>query len=90
MRQVHGARFTLEQVVQMPPDVPGAPHQTACRSSARCKSARRDATLIEVVQGAVEFVDTRTTSAPEGLIKPVQAVLAACLRPALPGAVLVR
>src|SRR5437588_7694933 len=69
--------FTLEQVVQMATAVPARLINRMPKLGALQVGGPGDATLIEVVQGPVEFVDTRNNKRPgKAYIKPVQAVLA--------------
>jgi dihydroorotase len=69
--------FTLEQVVQMASAVPGRIINRAPMLGTLQVGAPADATLVELVQGPVEFVDTRNNKrSGKVLIKPVQAVLA--------------
>src|SRR5882762_7013513 len=69
--------FTLEQVVQMATAVPARLINRMPKLGALQVGAPGDATLIEVVQGPVEFVDTRNNKrSGKAYIKPVQAVLA--------------
>lgn len=68
--------FTLEQVVQMATAVPARIINRLPKLGTLQLGAPADATLIEVVQGAVEFVDTRDNKRQgKAYIKPVQAVL---------------
>jgi dihydroorotase len=68
--------FTLEQVVQMATAVPARIINRLPKLGTLQVGAPADATLIEVVQGAVEFVDTRDNKRQgKAYIKPVQAVL---------------
>jgi dihydroorotase len=69
--------FTLEQVVQMASAVPGRIINRAPMLGTLQVGGPADATLVELVQGPVEFVDTRNNKRPGKVqIKPVQAVLA--------------
>src|SRR5216117_3402725 len=69
--------FTLEQVVQMATAVPARLINRMPKLGALQVGGPGDATLIEVVQGPVEFVDTRNNKrSGKAYIKPVQAVLA--------------
>ena len=69
--------FTLEQVVQMATAVPARIINRLPKLGTLQVGAPADATLIEVVQGAVEFVDTRNNKRQgKAYIKPVQTVLA--------------
>jgi dihydroorotase len=68
--------FTLEQVVQMATVVPARIINRMPKLGTLQVGAPGDATLIEVVQGEVEFVDTRDNKRKgKAYIKPVQAVL---------------
>ncbi|MDB5901573.1 MAG: amidohydrolase [Betaproteobacteria bacterium] len=68
--------FTLEQVVQMATAVPARIINRMPMLGSLRIGAPADVTLIEVVQGAVEFVDTRNNKRPgKAYIRPVQAVL---------------
>jgi dihydroorotase len=69
--------FTLEQVVQMASAVPGRIINRAPMLGTLQVGAPADATLVDIVQGPVEFVDTRNNKRSGKVqIKPVQAVLA--------------
>ena len=69
--------FTLEQVVQMASAVPGRIINRAPMLGTLQVGGPADATLVELVQGPVEFVDTRNNKRPGKVqIRPVQAVLA--------------
>src|SRR5260221_4050792 len=69
--------FTLEQVVQMASAVPARLINRLPLLGSLQVGAPADATLVEVVQGPVEFVDTRNNKrSGKAYIKPVQAVLA--------------
>jgi dihydroorotase len=69
--------LTLEQVVQMATAVPGRIINRMPKLGSLAVGAPADATLVEVVQGPVELVDTRNNKRPgKALIKPVQTVLA--------------
>ena len=69
--------FTLEQVVTMATSVPAGVINRMPRLGTLQVGAPADATLIELVQGEVEFVDTRNNKRKgKAYIKPVQAVLA--------------
>ena len=69
--------FTLEQVVQMATAVPAGIINRLPKLGSLQVGAPGDATLVEVVQGPVEFVDTRNNKrSGKAYIKPVQAVLA--------------
>lgn len=68
--------FTLEQVVQMATAVPARIIDRMPKLGSLQVGAPGDATLIEIVQGAVDFVDTRNNQRRgKAYIKPVQAVL---------------
>ena len=68
--------FTLEQVVQMATAVPARVINRMPKLGTLQVGAPADATLIEVVQGAVEFVDTRNNKRQgNAYIKPVQVVI---------------
>src|SRR5260370_41854266 len=70
--------FTLEQVVQMASAVPARLINRMPKLGSLQVGAPGDATLIEVVQGPVEFVDTRSDKrSGEASIHPVQAALPA-------------
>ncbi|MGE5641324.1 MAG: amidohydrolase family protein [Clostridia bacterium] len=69
--------FTLDQVVQMATAVPARVINRMPKLGTLQVGAPADATLVEVVQGPVEFVDTRNNKrSGKAYIKPVQAVLA--------------
>jgi dihydroorotase len=69
--------FTLEQVVQMASAVPGRVINRAPMLGTLQVGAPADATIVELAQGPVEFVDTRNNKRSGKVhIKPVQAVLA--------------
>jgi len=69
--------FTLEQVVQMATAAPARIINRMPMLGSLQVGAPGDATLVEVVSGPVEFVDTRNNKRPgKAYIKPVQAVLA--------------
>ena len=69
--------FTLEQVVQMATAAPGRIINRLPMLGSLQVGAPGDATLVEIVQGPVEFVDTRNNKrSGKATIKPVQAVLA--------------
>src|SRR5262245_34582373 len=69
--------FTLEQVVQMATAVPADLINRLPRLGSLQVGAPGDATLIEVVNGPVEFVDTRNNKrSGKAYIRPVQALLA--------------
>jgi dihydroorotase len=68
--------FTLEQVVQMATAVPARIINRMPKLGSLSVGGPADVTLIEVVQGPVEFVDTRNNKrSGKAYIKPVQAVL---------------
>jgi dihydroorotase len=68
--------FTLEQVVQMATAVPARIINRLPLLGSLRIGAPADVTLIEVVQGPVEFVDTRNNKRQgKAYIRPVQAVL---------------
>jgi dihydroorotase len=69
--------FSLEQVVQMATAVPASLINRLPKHGSLAVGAPADATLVEVVQGPVEFVDTRNNKrSGKAYIKPLQAVLA--------------
>jgi len=69
--------FTLEQVVQMATAAPARIINRMPMLGSLQVGGPGDATLVEVAQGPVEFVDTRNNKRPgKAHIKPVQAVLA--------------
>jgi dihydroorotase len=69
--------FSLEQVVQMATAVPAGIINRMPKLGSLQVGAPADATLIEVVQGPVEFLDTRNNKrSGKAHIKPVQTVLA--------------
>jgi dihydroorotase len=69
--------FTLDQVIQMATAVPARIINRMPKLGSLSVGGPADATLIEVVQGPVEFVDTRNNKrSGKAYIKPVQAVLA--------------
>ena len=69
--------FTLEQVVQMATAAPARAINRMPMLGSLQVGAPGDATLVEVAQGPVEFVDTRNNKrSGKAHIKPVQAVLA--------------
>jgi dihydroorotase len=69
--------FTLEQVVQMASATPARIINRMPMLGSLQVGAPGDATLVELVQGPVEFVDTRNNKrSGKAYIKPVQAVLA--------------
>ena len=69
--------MTLEQVVQMASAVPGRIINRVPMLGTLQVGGPADATLVELAQGPVEFVDTRNNKRPGKVhIKPVQAVLA--------------
>ncbi|HTQ73024.1 MAG TPA: amidohydrolase/deacetylase family metallohydrolase [Burkholderiales bacterium] len=68
--------FSLEQVIQMATAVPARIINRMPKLGTLSVGGPADATLIEVVQGPVEFVDTRNNKrSGKAWIKPVQAVL---------------
>jgi dihydroorotase len=68
--------YTLEQVVQMATTVPALIINRMPKLGTLQVGAPADATLIEIVQGAVEFVDTRNNKRQgNAYIKPVQTVI---------------
>ena len=68
--------FTLEQVVRMATAVPAGIINRLPKHGTLQVGAPADATLVEIVQGPVEFVDTRNNKrSGNAYIKPVQAVL---------------
>ena len=68
--------YTLEQVVQMATAVPARIINRMPKLGTLQIGAPADVTLIEVVQGAVEFVDTRNNKRQgKAYIKPVQVVI---------------
>jgi len=68
--------FTLEQVVRMATTVPAGIINRLPKHGTLQVGAPADATLVEIVQGPVEFVDTRNNKrSGNAYIKPVQAVL---------------
>ena len=69
--------FTLEQVVQMATAAPARIINRLPKLGTLQVGAPADATLVEVAQGPVEFVDTRNNKrSGKAYIKPIQAVLA--------------
>lgn len=69
--------FTLEQVIQMATAVPARIIDRLPKLGTLQVGAPADVTLIEVMQGPVEFLDTRNNKRQgNAYIKPVQAVLA--------------
>jgi dihydroorotase len=69
--------FSFEQVVTMAGAVPGRIINRAPKLGTLQVGAPADATLVELVKGPVEFVDTRNNKrSGSAYIKPVQAVLA--------------
>jgi dihydroorotase len=69
--------FTLEQVVQMASATPARIINRLPMLGSLQVGAPGDASIVELVQGAVEFVDTRNNKrAGKAYIKPVTAVLA--------------
>jgi len=68
--------FTLEQVVRMASAVPAGIINRMPKLGTLQVGAPADATLVELVQGPVEFVDTRNNKrSGKAYIRPVQAVL---------------
>jgi len=68
--------FTLEQVVQMATAVPATIINRVPKLGTLQVGAPGDATLVELVQGTVEFVDTRNNKRQGKMyIKPAQVVL---------------
>jgi dihydroorotase len=68
--------FTLEQVVQMASATPARIINRLPMLGSLQVGAPGDATLVELVQGPVEFVDTRNNKrSGKAYLKPVQAVL---------------
>ena len=68
--------FTLEQVVQMATAAPARTINRLPKLGSLQVGAPADATLIEVVEGEVEFVDTRNNKRKgKAYLKPVQAVV---------------
>lgn len=77
MSKFMGLGYTLEQVVRMATVVPAAIIDRMPKLGTLQVGAPADASLIEVVQGPVEFVDTRSNKRQgKAHIKPVQTVLA--------------
>src|SRR3954469_7160592 len=69
--------LSLEQVVRMASAVPGAIINRAPRLGTLQVGAPGDATLVELVSGPVEFVDTRNNKrSGKAYLRPVQSVLA--------------
>src|SRR2546430_9960076 len=69
--------FSVEQVVQMATAVPAGIINRVPKLGTLQVGAPGDATLVELVQGPVEFVDTRNNKrSGKAYIKPVQAALA--------------
>ena len=69
--------LSLEQVVRMASAVPGAIVNRMPRLGTLQVGAPADATLVELVQGPVEFVDTRNNKrSGKAHLRPVQSVLA--------------
>jgi dihydroorotase len=67
----------LEQVLRMASSVPGAIINRLPKLGTLQVGAPADATLVEIVNGAVDFVDTRNNKRSGGAyIRPVQSVLA--------------
>jgi dihydroorotase len=68
--------FTLEQVVGMATATPARMINRIAKHGTLQVGAPADATLVEIVSGPVEFVDTRNNKrSGKAYIKPVQAVL---------------
>src|SRR5882672_9144302 len=69
--------FTLEQVVRMASAVPAAAINRLPKLGTLQVGAPADCTMVEIVQGPVEFVDTRNNKrSGKSYLKPVQSVLA--------------
>jgi dihydroorotase len=69
--------FTLEQVVRMATSVPAGIINRMPKLGTLQVGAPADCTTVEIVQGPVEFVDTRNNKrSGKSYIKPVQSVLA--------------
>lgn len=69
--------FTFEQVVKMATAVPAGIINRLPKLGTLQVGAPADATLVELVQGPVKFVDTRNNErSGKAYIKPIQAVLA--------------
>ena len=69
--------FTLEQVVRMATSVPAGIINRMPKLGTLQVGAPADATMVELVQGPVEFLDTRNNKrSGKAYIKPVQSVLA--------------
>ena len=69
--------FTLEQVVRMASVVPAGLINRLPKLGTLQVGAPADCTMVEIVQGPVEFVDTRNNKrSGKSYIKPVQSVLA--------------
>jgi dihydroorotase len=69
--------FTLEQVVRMTTAVPAGLINRLPKLGTLQVGAPADCTMVELVQGPVEFVDTRNNKrSGNSYIKPVQSVLA--------------
>jgi len=67
----------LEQVLRMASSVPGAIINRLPKLGTLQVGAPADATLVEIVNGPVEFVDTRNNKRPgNAYIRPLQSVLA--------------
>jgi dihydroorotase len=76
MSKLMALGLTLEQVVRMASAVPAQIINRVPKLGSLAVGGPGDATLVEVVQGPVEFVDTRSNKRPgKALIKPVTAVL---------------
>src|SRR5262249_13937316 len=68
--------FTLEQVVSMATVAPARMINRIAKHGTLQVGAPADATLVEIVSGPVEFVDTRNNRrSGKAYIKPVQAVV---------------
>jgi dihydroorotase len=77
MSKFMGLGFSLEQVLRMTSTVPAGIINRMPKLGTLQVGAPADASLIEVVQGPVEFVDTRNNKRQgKAYIKPVQTVLA--------------
>jgi dihydroorotase len=69
--------FTLEQVVRMATSVPAGIINRMPKLGTLQVGAPADATMVELVQGPVEFLDTRNNKrSGKAYIRPVQSVLA--------------
>jgi len=77
MSKLMALGLTLEQVVRMASAVPAQIINRVPKLGSLAVGGPGDATLVEVVQGPVEFVDTRSNKrSGKAFIKPVTAVLA--------------